>query len=105
MANTLIAFSNNNNVAHYFEIVDDTGQFVIRVNATFRGAQSRRYSADVPATLPPGYYIFAMYRDSNDALRATGEFYWNGTDVLSACLLYTSPSPRDGLLSRMPSSA
>ena len=25
--------------------------------------------------------------------------------VISACLLYTSPSPRDGLLSRMPSSA
>ena len=24
---------------------------------------------------------------------------------VSACLLYTSPSPRDGLLSRMPSSA
>ena len=31
-----------------------------------------------------------------------------GTDELLlalACLLYTSPSPRDGLLSRMPSSA
>ena len=26
-------------------------------------------------------------------------------DQASACLLYTSPSPRDGLLSRMPSSA
>ena len=26
-------------------------------------------------------------------------------DVLKDCLLYTSPSPRDGLLSRMPSSA
>ena len=25
--------------------------------------------------------------------------------VLETCLLYTSPSPRDGLLSRMPSSA
>ena len=25
--------------------------------------------------------------------------------ILSVCLLYTSPSPRDGLLSRMPSSA
>ena len=25
--------------------------------------------------------------------------------ALSVCLLYTSPSPRDGLLSRMPSSA
>ena len=26
-------------------------------------------------------------------------------ELLSLCLLYTSPSPRDGLLSRMPSSA
>ena len=26
-------------------------------------------------------------------------------DEIWACLLYTSPSPRDGLLSRMPSSA
>ena len=26
-------------------------------------------------------------------------------DTVYACLLYTSPSPRDGLLSRMPSSA
>ena len=25
--------------------------------------------------------------------------------VVNTCLLYTSPSPRDGLLSRMPSSA
>ena len=28
-----------------------------------------------------------------------------GTDHSKVCLLYTSPSPRDGLLSRMPSSA
>ena len=27
------------------------------------------------------------------------------SEGLKACLLYTSPSPRDGLLSRMPSSA
>ena len=27
------------------------------------------------------------------------------TFLIVACLLYTSPSPRDGLLSRMPSSA
>ena len=36
--------------------------------------------------------------------------YYNGFDIGKAggifvCLLYTSPSPRDGLLSRMPSSA
>ena len=29
----------------------------------------------------------------------------NRTEYANACLLYTSPSPRDGLLSRMPSSA
>src|SRR5665647_3764002 len=29
----------------------------------------------------------------------------NTISVLGSCLLYTSPSPRDGLLSRMPSSA
>ena len=29
----------------------------------------------------------------------------NGIPYISFCLLYTSPSPRDGLLSRMPSSA
>ena len=29
----------------------------------------------------------------------------NVPKILTSCLLYTSPSPRDGLLSRMPSSA
>ena len=33
--------------------------------------------------------------------RGEGVYYWNH----KGCLLYTSPSPRDGLLSRMPSSA
>ena len=30
---------------------------------------------------------------------------WGASEVACLCLLYTSPSPRDGLLSRMPSSA
>ena len=30
---------------------------------------------------------------------------WSDAQTGKACLLYTSPSPRDGLLSRMPSSA
>ena len=51
-------------------------------------------------------------------LNETGSFLWNflehpkeREEILKAviqyydCLLYTSPSPRDGLLSRMPSSA
>ena len=32
-------------------------------------------------------------------------FHRYGTTMRGFCLLYTSPSPRDGLLSRMPSSA
>ena len=32
-------------------------------------------------------------------------FYSETIDLFGDCLLYTSPSPRDGLLSRMPSSA
>ena len=40
----------------------------------------------------------ALYNNIEQTLhQATGEIY--------GCLLYTSPSPRDGLLSRMPSSA
>ena len=30
---------------------------------------------------------------------------WDNSYFTMSCLLYTSPSPRDGLLSRMPSSA
>ena len=37
------------------------------------------------------------------AARALKEGY--DIEIIEACLLYTSPSPRDGLLSRMPSSA
>ena len=39
----------------------------------------------------------AKSKDKNENI-STGE-------SLPGCLLYTSPSPRDGLLSRMPSSA
>ena len=38
-------------------------------------------------------------------LRALGEFMSSYFNAYSGCLLYTSPSPRDGATSRMPSSA
>ena len=54
-------------------------------------------------------------RDFVDSLHQAGKYVCietNGTrplpdniDWVTCCLLYTSPSPRDGLLSRMPSSA
>ena len=64
-------------------------------------------------------------KKSLDDADGTGKFYYRGShyktlklyqnkkkrdgkkdpDFTGSCLLYTSPSPRDGLLSRMPSSA
>ena len=48
------------------------------------------------AALPAIGYTIGYVRSYAKAL---------GMDGAMACLLYTSPSPRDGLLSRMPSSA
>ena len=46
------------------------------------------------------YNILSDWEDSKETVNDTYLKAWN-----SICLLYTSPSPRDGLLSRMPSSA
>ena len=47
-------------------------------------------------------YNWADYFAEDTLSRFTAE---TGIKVIYDCLLYTSPSPRDGLLSRMPSSA
>ena len=44
-------------------------------------------------------------RTLSDTLKISGTAISKALDELENCLLYTSPSPRDGLLSRMPSSA
>ena len=46
--------------------------------------------------------IEAEFRTDNDFRHTDGEYF---TALLKGCLLYTSPSPRDATLSRMPSSA
>ena len=43
--------------------------------------------------------------DSNYEIIADLEIGYQSLSYTYSCLLYTSPSPRDGLLSRMPSSA
>ena len=52
----------------------------------------------LPSPLPPG---LAYAKEHIDISTETNSLYPADT----SCLLYTSPSPRDGLLSRMPSSA
>ena len=46
-----------------------------------------------------------FYSESNIRLYETYGFWGVPDVVLNGCLLYTSPSPRDATLSRMPSSA
>ena len=53
-------------------------------------------------------HIIVVWVDNEAGVlaRVAGLFSGRGYNIESlACLLYTSPSPRDGLLSRMPSSA
>ena len=47
----------------------------------------------------------ANYLIKKKIVKKFHEPYPCSEETLKSCLLYTSPSPRDGLLSRMPSSA
>ena len=56
--------------------------------------------------------VVDLYSIGNSTSRQNAKDRWNngnvhivGSTKTGNCLLYTSPSPRDGLLSRMPSSA
>ena len=48
---------------------------------------------------------FGAIRPSLELAKESKDSFFFLADYHSICLLYTSPSPRDGLLSRMPSSA
>ena len=55
----------------------------------------------------PEYVLAGLTQDQKDALALAkaGIGAYKPSQTHPTCLLYTSPSPRDGLLSRMPSSA
>ena len=61
---------------------------------SFTPSSAVKENASVSHTINPGIHDHQLTSTQFDDLTA-----------LPACLLYTSPSPRDGLLSRMPSSA
>ena len=70
---------------------------------TNQGKSHARCEAGVQALYHPDRVSGAMRRGGN---RGSGQFIPIGWEPEAMdCLLYTSPSPRDGLLSRMPSSA
>ena len=56
-----------------------------------------------PSAMTKDPWRFVVVRDKQTLAKLAA--LHPGAAMLSSCLLYTSPSPRDGLLSRMPSSA
>ena len=60
--------------------------------------QAMAFACRHESPVPPGRFVSRL-QDVSDQIAVIHEAH------ISSCLLYTSPSPRDGLLSRMPSSA
>ena len=73
-----------------FDIIANNGQ----INSALAETK-RRVQGFTDATVEGGDRMEAAYREAAAQIEA----------AFKDCLLYTSPSPRDGLLSRMPSSA
>ena len=58
-----------------------------------------------PDDLSPAYILNLKKMGINRISIGVQSFLEDELTLMNRCLLYTSPSPRDGLLSRMPSSA
>ena len=68
------------------------------------GGKVRPDNTDFPTNNNVQLPSFTDVKKVLDIAAISPDFQVTG-DIAKACLLYTSPSPRDGLLSRMPSSA
>ena len=63
------------------------------------------YSSATPSAEPNGLRVYGVWKWKHTESGAEGGNKWYGLINFGDCLLYTSPSPRDATLSRMPSSA
>ena len=89
MANQIVAYSSQDNVPHYFKISNSSGVEVVSNQAAVYtdGPDSYKYVGSA-AGLAAGKYYFSLHRSSNDSLKATGEFEFNGTDIIELVDLY-----------------
>ena len=66
---------------------------------------SRGIGSAIALGLGKNFHVVVGYANSEDKANDVVQEIVAAGGSASTCLLYTSPSPRDGLLSRMPSSA
>ena len=82
---------------------------VVSTGFTIEGVTGVVYLADEVINREKGRIFFFTYTEGGTPTivkkNAGTVDYMHGEVLIDTCLLYTSPSPRDGLLSRMPSSA
>ena len=79
-----------------------------RIDPRWSGAlgHTREYARRPAKRLRPALVAMGHGMGAGHAELPTGVWTFAAAlELLHTCLLYTSPSPRDGLLSRMPSSA
>ena len=84
------------------EIIDSRGNPTVEAEVHLEGGFVGMAAA--PSGASTGSREALELRDGDKA-RFLGKGVLKAIEAVNGCLLYTSPSPRDGLLSRMPSSA
>ena len=84
------------------QIKRDTGETKIRLSLNIDGKGKSKIATGIPF-FDHMLTLFAKHATVDLNLRCNGDIEVDHHHTV--CLLYTSPSPRDGLLSRMPSSA
>ena len=75
----------------------------VRMPIMVMNPEADSFPAMIDNDLEPEVFSFRVLQQFIEALKKTN--YSGERRLVHICLLYTSPSPRDGLLSRMPSSA
>ena len=82
-----------------FSIGEATPQSVVGVTPTEKSSISKENIAEAYRL-----FLYGRYLEGQENIDEAIQAYRQAAEI-DLCLLYTSPSPRDGLLSRMPSSA
>ena len=90
--NNLIVLNKNDNVG--------VSQFIIPEKTKIEG-----HEISTIDPIPFGHKVCLKTIKKGDPIIKYDQIIGFALDDIKPCLLYTSPSPRDGLLSRMPSSA
>ena len=73
----------------------------IKISKTYVPKETEKYMCEKHKV----FFRMKLQEWRKELVKANNEALYNGSMDDNSCLLYTSPSPRDATLSRMPSSA